>query len=179
MHSSFLPVIGSRHHCAPRYRSFGLATAGAIVGFTLIEMMIVLAVIGLLAAIAIPRYQNYVNRARVSEGLVLAQPLKHAVVEYHSVHGHLPPGDNWLGVLGALGVDASSAYGAAEGRYVKRLWWYNNTAEPAIKIRYRGGVLDDRLLFIKADFGGANVHWRCVAPGSDGVPDEFLPPRCR
>ena len=53
--------------------------------------MIVVAIIGILAAVAIPQYQNYVARAQVAEGLSLATVVKTAVTEYYSVHGVLPP----------------------------------------------------------------------------------------
>ncbi|MEO7200362.1 MAG: prepilin-type N-terminal cleavage/methylation domain-containing protein, partial [Dokdonella sp.] len=60
-------------------------------GFTLIELMIVVAIIAILAAIAIPAYQDYLVRSQVSEGATLSDGAKTAVAEYYANHGKFPP----------------------------------------------------------------------------------------
>jgi type IV pilus assembly protein PilA len=62
-------------------------------GFTLIELMIVVAIVGILAAIAIPAYQNYIIRTYVAEGLVLASGAKAAFMDYWTTHGTIAPVD--------------------------------------------------------------------------------------
>jgi type IV pilus assembly protein PilA len=77
-------------------------------GFTLIELMIVVAIIGILAAIALPAYQDYTARARVSEGLSLASGAKTAVTEYFSSEGEWPGTNASAGLSGAGNITGDS-----------------------------------------------------------------------
>jgi len=82
-------------------------------GFTLIELMIVVAIIGILAAIAIPAYQNYTIRAQVTEGLSLADGWKTSIAEYYAQNGSFPTGSSTTGGPGNI-----VAAGATTGKYV-------------------------------------------------------------
>jgi type IV pilus assembly protein PilA len=82
-------------------------------GFTLIELMIVIAIIGILAAIAIPAYQNYTIRAQVTEGLTLADGWKTAISEYYAQYGTFPSCWSTTGGAGCIAQQGTSA-----GKYV-------------------------------------------------------------
>ncbi|HHY5195065.1 TPA: pilin, partial [Neisseria meningitidis] len=81
-------------------------------GFTLIELMIVIAIVGILAAVALPAYQDYTARAQVSEAILLAEGQKSAVTEYYLNHGE------WPGNNSSAGVATSSKI---KGKYVKEV----------------------------------------------------------
>ncbi|HGT2221692.1 TPA: pilin, partial [Neisseria gonorrhoeae] len=70
-------------------------------GFTLIELMIVIAIVGILAAVALPAYQDYTARAQVSEAILLAEGQKSAVTEYYLNHGKWPENNDSAGVASA------------------------------------------------------------------------------
>jgi type IV pilus assembly protein PilA len=82
-------------------------------GFTLIELMIVIAIIGILAAIAIPAYQNYTIRSQVTEGLSLADGWKTSISEFYAQNGSFPSTSSTSGGAGAVAVS-----GASIGKYV-------------------------------------------------------------
>ncbi|HEZ9897997.1 TPA: pilin, partial [Neisseria gonorrhoeae] len=82
-------------------------------GFTLIELMIVIAIVGILAAVALPAYQDYTARAQVSEAILLAEGQKSAVTEYYLNHGKWPENNGDAGV-------ASSA-SDIKGKYVQKV----------------------------------------------------------
>lgn len=74
-------------------------------GFTLIELMIVVAIIGILLSIAVPAYQNNIIRARVTEGLSLAAPAKLAVIETTLSNRNLPPDQDSTGYVSPASTD--------------------------------------------------------------------------
>jgi type IV pilus assembly protein PilA len=92
-------------------------------GFTLIELMIVVAIIGILAAIAIPAYQDYTIRTQVSEGLTLAGDIKAGVAEYMAQTG------SWPADLIEAGLGSAAAAGDKSGRYVQSINVTNGTIQ--------------------------------------------------
>ncbi|OMH41588.1 prepilin-type N-terminal cleavage/methylation domain-containing protein, partial [Neisseria meningitidis] len=79
-------------------------------GFTLIELMIVIAIVGILAAVALPAYQDYTARAQVSEAILLAEGQKSAVTEYYLNHGEWPANNSSAGVASSTDI---------KGKYVQ------------------------------------------------------------
>jgi type IV pilus assembly protein PilA len=133
-------------------------------GFTLIELMIVVAIIGILAAIAIPAYQDYTIRSQVSEGLSLAGAAKAAVAESFSQSG-IAPTNRTLAGMSATSTDT-------RGKYVTGVQVANGT----ISITYGGEanskIANQILSLTPYESTDASVIWKCgnaTAPTGTGV----------
>ena len=134
-------------------------------GFTLIELMIVVAIIGILAAIAIPAYQDYTIRSQVTEGLSLASAIKTAVAENYAQTGAWPETLTDLGI-----VDAADAETPPFGKYVLSVDMGGAANPGTIVITYAdetqdrqaNAVLNNGVLAIQP-FLSANqdIVWRC------------------
>lgn len=74
-------------------------------GFTLIELMTVVVIIGLLAAMAIPNYRDYFSRARIAEAFSLVAPVRQAVADYFAYFGRFPGNNSVAGLIAAADID--------------------------------------------------------------------------
>ncbi|HFA0849994.1 TPA: pilin, partial [Neisseria gonorrhoeae] len=124
-------------------------------GFTLIELMIVIAIVGILAAVALPAYQDYTARAQVSEAILLAEGQKSAVTEYYLNHGKWPENN------GDAGVASSSSI---IGKYVESVTVTNGVVTAKMKSDGVNKEIQGKKLSLWAKRQDGSVKWFCGRP---------------
>ncbi|WP_118799542.1 pilin [Neisseria meningitidis] len=124
-------------------------------GFTLIELMIVIAIVGILAAVALPAYQDYTARAQVSEAILLAEGQKSAVTEYYLNHGE------WPGNNSSAGVATSSEI---KGKYVQSVTVANGVITAQMASSGVNNEIKGKKLSLWAKRQDGSVKWFCGQP---------------
>ena len=147
-------------------------------GFTLIELMIVVAIIAILAAIALPAYQDYTKRARVSEAISLVSGSKTAVAEYYSNEGVWPTSNTDAGLASSAkikgkGVAAVTLSGDGTAANVKITAYTTKAITPTEK----GGQLIFTLKDPTNIADASSVEWKCAYGGE--LKSKWVPTECR
>lgn len=148
-------------------------------GFTLIELMIVVAIIGILAAVALPAYQDYTVRAKVSEAILAASACRTSITEVYQSGGTAPAADAW-----------GCGEGSNSSQYVKQLSTDVNGVITVTLTKNVATALEDKTIRLvpyvqgnPADSGqhmGLGVNeWRCGPGAANGLEKKFLPGSCR
>jgi type IV pilus assembly protein PilA len=152
-------------------------------GFTLIELMIVVAIIGILAAVALPAYQDYTVRAKMSEVILAASACRTSITEIYQSGGSAPGADNW-------GCEITSG-GTGGSKYVKTITT-SDAGRVQVTVQNISTEVNDKIVSLTplkssatpattGDMGTTLYGWRCGDSTTDGttVPAKYLPGSCR
>jgi type IV pilus assembly protein PilA len=147
-------------------------------GFTLIELMIVVAIIAILAAIAIPAYQDYVIRSQISEGTSLAEGSKTAIAEFYSNKGYFPANNVSAGVATPDSI---------VGNYVTRVAVTGTATTGTITVTYGRQAnsaitspgTNKLVLQGTAQANAGSLTWNCNSAAGSTVQPKYRPTSCR
>lgn len=139
-------------------------------GFTLIELMIVVAIIGILASVALPAYQGYTIRAQVTEGLSLAAEAKTAIADFRAMRGAWPADNAAAGLAAANQFTGEYTASVGVANNVITVTYGNNANA---KITAAGA---NTIILTGTETGAGGVSWDCTGGTVDG---DYRPSACR
>ena len=139
-------------------------------GFTLIELMIVVAIIGILAAIALPAYQDYTVRAKVSELILATSQGKTPVAEFYQIKGALPN-------AGSVQIDTQTS------NYVQSVRWTGTAIEGQASNNLGNANANGKAIALtptpSTQPGSAVLNWACGPLTGNPMPKKYLPASCK
>lgn len=157
-------------------------------GFTLIELMIVVAIIGILAAVALPAYQDYTKRAKMSEVVLAASACRTSITElYQSGSASNAPGANGWGCEAGAGTSnasvttkyVSAINTSADGKITVTIQGFNDSNIDTKKVDLTPLASAGTAAVFATNVGSALFGWKCGPSSATPVPAKFLPGSCR